>query len=304
MKDGRKKKKRPTNELLDAYTRVLDAAGGNPYPAFDGDGARGVRAVRRQRKMELVSQVGGQLAQYFNNIFSVIIGCGSLLQTRLDDGDPLKLYVHQILASSERAALLTRSLLAFSRKQVLNPKPVCMNDIIRKTGRLMQRVIGDGIEVRTRLSQGDLPVSADAVQLEQVMMNLATNARDAMPGGGTLTIETKMVQMANMAADNGESASRCALISFSDTGEGMDETTKEHIFEPFYTTKEAGKATGLGLAVVYGIIKQHNGSINVTSDVGKGSRFSIFLPVLHAGAAEGHVRMPLSMAGGNNCYSC
>ncbi len=303
MKDGSKRKKQLKNELLDAYTRVLDARIDNPFPVFDEDGTGGAKAVRRLRKMELVSQVGGMFAQYFNNIFSVIIGCGSLLQSKLDDGDPLKLYVHQILASSERAALLTRSLLAFSRKQVINPKPVCINEIIRKTGRLMQRVIGDGIEVRTRLSQGDLPVSADAVQLEQVMMNLATNARDAMPGGGTLTIETKMVEMANLAVGNGENASRCALISFSDTGAGMDEKTKEHIFEPFYTTKEAGKATGLGLAVVYGIIRQHNGSINVTSDVGKGSRFSIFLPVLHAGAAEGHVRVPLSMAGRNNCYS-
>jgi signal transduction histidine kinase len=135
------------------------------------------------------------------------------------------------------------------------------------------------------------------------MMNLATNARDAMPGGGTLTIETKMIEMTNLAAENGESASRCALISFSDTGAGIDEKTKEHIFEPFYTTKEAGKATGLGLAVVYGIIRQHNGSINVTSDVGKGSKFSIFLPVLHTGAAEGHVRVPLPMARGNNSYS-
>ncbi len=299
-----RKKKQLKDELLNAYTRVLDAHVDNPYQVFDDDGSGGARAVRRLRKMELVSQVSGMLAQYFNNIFSVIIGCGSLLQSRLDDADPLKLYVHQILASSERAALLTRSLLAFSRKQVANPKPVCINDIIRKTGRLIQRVIGDGIEVRTRLSQGDLPVSADAVQLEQVMMNLATNARDAMPAGGTLTIETKIVEMTNLMVEDGDSAPRCALISFSDTGTGMDEKTKEHLFEPFYTTKEAGKATGLGLAVVYGIIKQHNGSINVTSDVGKGSKFSIFLPVLQgAGAVEGHARVPLPMARESNCYS-
>ncbi len=301
MKGGSKRKKQLKNELLNAYTRVLDARRDDAYPVPDEHGAGGAGVVRRLHKMELVSQVGGMFAQYFNDIFSVIIGCGSLLQSRLDDGDPLKLYVHQILASSEKAALLTRSLLAFSRKQVINPKPVCINEIIRKTFRLIERVTGDGIEVRMVLSQGDLPVSADAVQLEQEMMNLATNARDAMPGGGMLTIETKIIEMTNLVVENGENASRCALISFSDTGAGMDEKTKKHIFEPFYTTKEAGRATGLGLAVVCGIIRQHNGSINVTSDVGKGSRFSIFLPVLNAGAAEGHVRVPLSMARGNHC---
>ncbi len=304
MKDGSKGKKQLKKELMGAYQRVLEARNKcGPVRGDNADCRQGMSAVRHLRKMELVSQIGGALAQYFNNIFSVIIGYGSLLQTRLDEGDPLRPYVHQILASSERAALLTRSLLAFSRKQVINPKPVCINDVIRRAGRLIQRVIGDGIEFKTKLSRAELPVSADAVQLEQVMMNLATNARDAMPDGGTLTIETKMVEMTNKFLGRGPHAWKCVMITFSDTGTGMDAKTKERIFEPFYTTKEAGKATGLGLAVVYGIIKQHNGSINVTSDVGKGSKFSIYLPVLRANAMEGHMRVPLAMAKGSSYYS-
>jgi len=237
--------------------------------------------LRQAQKMEAIGQLAGGVAHDFNNILTAIIGYGNLLKMKIHEGDPLRHNVDQILASAERAANLTSNLLAYSRKQIINPKTVSMNSIVLQVEKLLQRLIGEDIEFRTVLTDADLIVMADVGQMEQVLMNLSTNARDAMPAGGILTLETERVELSNEFVKMhayGESGSY-ALISISDTGIGMDETTKERIFDPFFTTKEVGKGTGLGLAMVYGIIKQHSGYINVYSEPGKGTTFKIYLPL-------------------------
>ena len=238
--------------------------------------------LRHAQKMEAVGQLAGGIAHDFNNILTAIIGYGSILRMKMRDDDPLKHHAEQILAASQRAANLTKSLLAFSRKQILNIRPVNVNEIIKKVEGFLSRIIGEDIELRTALADKDLIVSADSGQMEQVLMNLATNARDAMPEGGLLTIETALMELdekyikTHAYGEPGE----YAVISVTDTGAGMDEETRKRIFEPFFTTKEVGKGTGLGLAMVYGMIKQHKGYINVYSESGKGTTFKIYLPVV------------------------
>ncbi len=238
--------------------------------------------LRQAQKMEAVGQLAGGIAHDFNNILTVIIGYGSILLMKMRDDDPLKHNAEQILAASQRAATLTKSLLAFSRKQILDPKPFKVNEIIKRVEGFLSRIIGEDIELRTALAHGDLIVSVDAGQLEQVLMNLATNARDAMPEGGLLTIETALMELdeeykkTHAYGEPGE----YAVISVTDTGAGMDEETRRRIFEPFFTTKETGKGTGLGLAMVYGMIKQHKGYVNVYSESGKGTTFKIYLPLV------------------------
>ncbi|OPY69750.1 MAG: Blue-light-activated protein [Syntrophorhabdaceae bacterium PtaU1.Bin034] len=304
MKNGNKKKEQLRRQLARAYERVAETEFvTSGKDGIEKDSLReSTRSMRSSRKMEIVSQLAETLAQYFNNILTLIIGYGTFLHTRLAESDPLRPYVRQILVSSERAALLTRSLLAYSRNQVMNPEPVGINEIVKRAGKLMQRIIGEGIEFKMNLSRIELPVSADPVQLEQVMMNLVTNARDAMPHGGILTIETKLVEMDNLSAANGGDPWKCAMISFSDTGTGMNSEVRQRIFEPFYTTKEPGTATGLGLSIVHGIVKQHNGCINVTTDPGKGTRLSIFLPLLHRAPLTNRVEPLTAAFSESNCY--
>jgi signal transduction histidine kinase len=176
---------------------------------------------------------------------------------------------------------LTQALLAFSRKQILNVRSVNLNEIVRRLDGMLGMIMGEEIEVRTRLADGDLMIVADSGQLEQVFMNLATNARDAMPHGGILTIETEtlIVDDKNIPIPIESGLGRYAVVSYSDTGVGMDEKMRERIFEPFFTSKEVGKGTGLGLSVAFGIIKQHNGTILVSSEPGKGTTFKIYLPL-------------------------
>jgi PAS domain S-box-containing protein len=242
------------------------------------------------QKMEAVGQLAGGVAHDFNNILTVTIGCGNLLKMKMEEDDPLRTYVDQILTSSERAASLTQSLLAFSRKQILNPQPVKLNKIIKSVEKLLLRVIGEDIHIqlKTMVTDKDLTVMADSGQIEQVLMNLATNARDAMPKGGLLIIETELVKLSNeyIKTHVYGKPGIYALVSVTDTGLGMDEKTKGKIFEPFFTTKEVGKGTGLGLATVYGIIKQHSGYIDVYSELGKGTTFKIYLPVIKSEAEE------------------
>ena len=238
--------------------------------------------LRQSQKMEAIGQLAGGIAHDFNNILTVLIGYGSLLRMKMDENDPLKLYVSQILSSSERAANLTQSLLAFSRKQRINPESHKINDILKSTGKLLQRLLTEDISLRMTLNKKDLQVMVDVTQMDQVLINLATNARDAMPNGGLLSIETR-----EAALDSGfikthgfGKEGRYAVLSISDTGSGMDEATKDHIFEPFFTTKDVGKGTGLGLSIVYGIIKQHNGYITVYSEPGLGTTFRVYLPLI------------------------
>ena len=234
------------------------------------------------QKIESVGTLAGGIAHDFNNILTVIIGFGSLLQTEIKENVTAIDFVQKIMKSAERAANLTRGLLIFSRKQPTNPEPVNLNDAVRNVESVLGRVIREDIEFKTLLTDKNCIVMADINQIEQVLMNLATNARDAMPNGGSLTISTDIMEMddAFIKAHGYGAKGIYALISVSDTGIGMDEITKQKIFEPFFTTKEVGKGTGLGLAIVYGIVKQHNGYINVYSEPGKGTTFRIYLPLI------------------------
>ena len=227
--------------------------------------------LRQSQKMESIGTLAGGISHDFNNILTAIIGYGSLLQMKMKDDEPLRHYVAQILASANRAANLTKGLLAYSRKQVLNIQPVNINDIIRKVERLLERLIGEDVELKSILIDQEVTVMADAGQIEYVLMNLVTNARDAMPDGGYVYIETRLVDLDEEAAKARDlrKPGTYALIAVTDSGMGMEQKTKEHIFEPFFTTKEVGRGTGLGLAMVYGIIRQHNGIIEVESEVGR-----------------------------------
>lgn len=237
--------------------------------------------LRQSQKMEAIGTLAGGVAHDFNNILTAIIGYGSLLQMSMG-GDPRKCYVDQILASSQRAAILTQSLLAFSRKQVIELKPRMINEIIRESEKLLKRLLTEDIEFTVIPSDPDITIEADVTQIDQVLMNLATNARDAMPKGGRLIIETKAVYLdSDFARTHGfGEAGDYACLSVTDTGIGIGQETQQKIFEPFFTTKEVGKGTGLGLSLVYGIIKQHNGYITVFSEPHKGTRFVIYLPIV------------------------
>jgi PAS domain S-box-containing protein len=244
--------------------------------------------LRQAQKMEAIGQLAGGIAHDFNNILSAIIGYGSLLQKKMPEDDPRRANLEHILESADRAAHLTHSLLAFSRNQLINPRPVDLNAVIQRVQMLLRRIIGEDIELETVFGQKAVMVSADSGQLEQVFMNLATNARDAMPKGGALTIKTDTLKLDEtvMHAHGYGEPGAYALVSVTDTGMGMDAETQKRIFEPFFTTKELGKGTGLGLSMVYGIIKQHNGYINVYSEPGRGTTFKIYLPALRVAAAE------------------
>ena len=195
--------------------------------------------------------------------------------------------VEQVIEAANSASL-TNNLLVFGRKQAIFPRPVNLNEIIDKVEKLLLRLIGEDIELKTVIADKELNVTVDPLQIEQVLINLATNARDAMSKEGVLTIETSREEIDRKFIKShgyGEPG-EYALISVSDTGAGMDEKTREMVFEPFFTTKEVGKGTGLGLAIVYGIVKQHNGYITVYSEVGKGTTFKIYLPMTRPGAGE------------------
>jgi PAS domain S-box-containing protein len=234
------------------------------------------------QKMEAVGQLAGGVAHDFNNILSAIIGYGYLLKEKMDADDPLRADVEQILESANRAAEVTRNLLAFSRKQIMNVRPVNVKEIITKTEKLLSRLIGEDIEINTVLNDMDIICMADSGQIQQVLLNLATNARDAMPKGGHLTISTEIRQLDDsfMRTYGYGKAGEYALITVSDNGIGMTQEEMEKIFEPFFTTKETGKGTGLGLAMAYGIIKQHDGYIVVQSKPGEGTTFKIYLPTV------------------------
>ncbi|MEK7196519.1 MAG: ATP-binding protein, partial [Nitrospirota bacterium] len=256
--------------------------------------------LRQSQKMEAVGQIAGGIAHDFNNILTAIIGYASITQMKMREDDPLRHNVDQVLVSAERAANLTQGLLAFSRKQISNPTLVNLNELIEKIEKFLRRVIGEDIEFQTILTDKDITVMADHGQIDQALMNLATNARDAMPKGGLLTIETGTVEIDEeyIKAHGYGKAGTYALISVTDSGIGMDEKTREKIFEPFFTTKEVGKGTGLGLSIVYGIIKQHAGYINCYSEPGKGTTFRIYLPLIKTALKEVQPVEVIEPAGG------
>jgi PAS domain S-box-containing protein len=238
--------------------------------------------LRQSQKMEAVGQLAGGIAHDFNNLLSAIMGYGQIVNKKMAADDPLKLYVGYLLESADRAAYLTRSLLAFSRKQIINPTIVDANEVIGKIDKFLRRIIGEDVELKTVFRQHALFVNADRSQIEQVLMNLATNARDAMPRGGHLILETDIMTIddAYIRAHGYGESGKYAVLSVTDSGEGMDKETQKKIFEPFFTTKEVGKGTGLGLSMAYGIIKQHHGFISVYSELGTGTVFRIYLPLV------------------------
>jgi len=252
------------------------------------------------QKMECIGRLAGGVAHDFNNLLNGISGFGQIIQEGNPANDELQENVGQILSGAERAAELVRSLLAFSRKQIMNRKPVHIDSIIASAVKFICRVIGEDIEIRTDFSANTLPVMADFGQIEQVLMNLATNARDAMLQGGCLTITTRevAVKQGSEVLYDLPQPGKYARITFRDTGAGIDEEAMERIFEPFYTTKEVGKGTGLGLSIIYGIIKQHEGSIQVSSEPGKGTSFDIYLPLIDEQAVREETILSEPVAGG------
>lgn len=238
----------------------------------------------QSQKMECVGQLAGGISHDFNNILTAILGYGDLLLSARDNDATVKNYAGQIIGLSERAAKLTQGLLAFSRKQVMDPAAVDLNELVHKIEKILHRVIGADIEIKCSYCESDLVVMADSMQIEQVLLNLSTNARDAMPSGGVFYIKTDIVYLGQEFIEfyGYGVKGKFALITVSDTGLGMDEITRKKVFEPFFTTKEVGKGTGLGLSMVYGIIKQHDGFINVYSEIGKGTEFKIYLPLINA----------------------
>lgn len=238
--------------------------------------------LRHAQKMKAIGTLTAGISHEFNNILTAIIGYIDLLHEGMDKNDPLQRYVNIVQSSALRAANLTQGLMAYSRKQILNPKPVNLNEIIRRVEKLLLGLIREDIELKSILAGEDIIAMADSGQIEQVLMNLCINAKDAMPKGGLLTLKTEIAELDeefNKIHGYGKPG-EYALISVTDTGIGMDEKTGERIFEPFFTTKESGKGTGLGLAVVYGIIKQHKGYINLYSEPDKGTSFKIYLPLI------------------------
>jgi two-component system cell cycle sensor histidine kinase/response regulator CckA len=244
--------------------------------------------LRHSQKMEAVGQLAGGVAHDFNNILTAITGYGSLMKMKMSEHDPLRNYLQQMLDASERAANLTRSLLAFSRKQVISPRPVNLNKIIKNVEKLLRRLISEDVEMKVILTNKDLTVMADSSQIEQILMNLVANASDAMLERGCLTISTEVdVLDHEFVRMNGfGKPGMYALFSVTDTGTGMDEKTKRKIFEPFFTTKQAGRGTGLGLSIAYGIVKQHDGYITCYSEPNMGTTFKIYLPMIKRKTAK------------------
>ncbi|MFA7382102.1 MAG: ATP-binding protein [Desulfurivibrionaceae bacterium] len=242
--------------------------------------------MRHAVKMESIGTLAGGVAHDFNNILTAIIGYGQLTLMGMAPDDPQRLNIQHILEGADRAAHLTKDLLLFSRKQISERKPVNLSEIISTVEKFIVRVIGEDITCKIQLPDQPLTVLADSHQLEQVLMNFATNARDAMPAGGTfsITAEGTILHRDFIAAHGFGKPGPYALLTVTDSGSGMDEKTRHRIFEPFFTTKEVGKGTGLGLAVAYGIIKQHEGYINVYSEPGRGATFRVYLPLVSAEA--------------------
>ncbi|HVP45964.1 MAG TPA: PAS domain S-box protein [Bryobacteraceae bacterium] len=243
--------------------------------------------LRHSQKMEAVGRLAGGVAHDFNNLLTIINGYGHMMLSTLNPQDRLRSHAEQILKAGNQAAALTSQLLAFSRRQMIQPKPVDLNHVVTNLEKMLRRVIGEDIVLHTLLSEDLDCVKADPNQMEQVLINLVANARDAMPHGGALTISTRNVTLEAPFGCEGNEIPPGGYVELavSDTGEGMDEETRSHLFEPFFTTKERGKGTGLGLSSVYGSVRQNGGGIVVNSERGRGAEFLIYLPQIQEPAS-------------------
>jgi two-component system cell cycle sensor histidine kinase/response regulator CckA len=255
--------------------------------------------LRQAQKMEAIGTMAGGIAHDFNNLLTIITGYSELLQMETAEEDHLREYVNQILSASTKASELTRSLLTFSRQQPVVLRPLNINDIIRETEKLLKRLITENITLDISLASGVMIVMADTTQINQILFNLAGNARDVMPTGGTLSIETKNINIGPDFVENHGfgKPGQYVLISVSDTGLGMDSATRDQLFDPFFTTKAVGKGTGLGLSTVYGIVKQHNGYITVYSEPEAGTTFNIYFPGVLANIEEETLSSPIITGG-------
>jgi PAS domain S-box-containing protein len=239
--------------------------------------------LRQAQKMEAVGRLAGGIAHDFNNLLTAIRGNAELMSHRVKNDPAMASEVDEILHAADRAASLTRQLLAFSRKQVLQPIALDMNEIVSGVSRMARRIIGTDVQLRLDLSPSIAQVLADPAQVEQVLLNLIVNARDAMPSGGTIIAQTRGVTLGAGAPEivqAGIAPGPFVMLAVTDDGIGMDAATKARIFEPFFTTKETGRGTGLGLSTVYGIVRQTGGAITVESERGEGARFRVYLPAI------------------------
>ena len=243
--------------------------------------------LRQAHKMEAIGKLAGGVAHDFNNLLTAILGYSELMLLKMESGNPFLESAKEIKKAGERAASLTQQLLAFSRKQMLKPKILNLNDVVKGIENMLMRIIGENITFVSDLDESLMHIKADPGQVEQIILNLSVNSGDAMQKGGELTVKTENkdidAQYCSLIPDS--RPGRFVCLSISDTGEGMTRETLRHIFEPFFTTKKVG--TGLGLSVVYGIIKQHNGWVNVYSEVGKGTTFNIYFPAVTPGTDDG-----------------
>ncbi|HEY6561343.1 MAG TPA: response regulator [Polyangiaceae bacterium] len=240
--------------------------------------------LRQAQKMEAVGRLAGGVAHDFNNLLSVILSCGEFVLSDLPAGDELRADVEEILRAGQRAAGLTRQLLLFSRQRVLEPKVLDLNELLLSMEKMLARIVGEDVELRTVMGAAAGKVRVDPGSIEQVLMNLVVNSRDAMPTGGQITIETRDITLDEAFASEhaGVNAGPHVMLAVSDTGIGMDRATQLRIFEPFYTTKPAGKGTGLGLSTVFGIVQQSGGTVWVYSEPGQGATFKVYLPQVAA----------------------
>ncbi|HOT51243.1 MAG TPA: ATP-binding protein, partial [Candidatus Hydrogenedentes bacterium] len=298
--------------LLAWWCRVLKDENGQPVGAISSarditdrrreeeDRKRLEAQLRQAQKMEAVGLLAGGVAHDFNNLLQGILGYTELVLCDSSLGDKIRADLIEVQRAAERAAQLTRQLLAFSRRQVIDPQPMDLNAVVAELARMIRRVIGEHIELDVIPGHDLATVRADRSQIEQVLMNLCVNARDAMSEGGRLTIETQNVVFDTQYCATHEWAvpGRYVLLSVTDSGCGMESDTMQRIFDPFFTTKEKGRGTGLGLATVYGIVRQHDGMIQVYSEVGKGSKFKVYLPAIEQSAAVVERAIPEPVLGG------
>jgi hypothetical protein len=252
-------------EQLDAQREQLEVA------LYDSE-----EEIKQLQRMIGIANLAGGVAHHFNNIMTVVTGYGSMLQKAIRKEDPLRGYVDRIVSASDRAAQLTRKLLDLSGQMVIKPRLTELNDTIRRAERLLPRCASENVDVKLELADKELPVLLDIFRIEEVLASLVTNACEAMPEGGELTISTGYINIGGNG--NGGESNVCARLSVTDTGMGMDKKVTIKAIEPFYTTKGVGKHIGLGLPIAYAIVKQHNGSMTIESKPGKGTTVSLFFP--------------------------